>query len=191
MARRAKNSAIVQTVLNPELGFADVLDVRKRSYLIDLAQSGGVVHAADAAKVSRVTIKNWRQNDADFAESETCARQKFVEKLEAEAIRRAVDGVDHGVYYKGCKVGDEKTYSDSLLATLLKGNAPDKYGDLLKIGGGGEPIKVMSLGINLDASEVHDAVDKILLSSATKGTREVGGNNDGQQPGGNGEGGVG
>ena len=50
-----------------------------------------------------------------------------VSLLEDEAYRRAVKGINKGVYYRGEKIAVEKEYSDSLLALLLRANAPDKY----------------------------------------------------------------
>ena len=47
--------------------------------------------------------------------------------LEPEAIRRAVDGVEKAVYYRGAQVGVEREYSDTLLIFLLKGWKADRY----------------------------------------------------------------
>jgi len=174
------------------LAFAAITDTRKRDYLTALSRSGAVVTSSELAGVSREAIWKWRKSDIEFAEAEACAKQKFTELLEIEAKRRAVDGIDKGVYWKGAKIADEKVYSDQMLLTLLRGNCPEKYGDSLRIGGG-EPIKIMSLGINLDSAEVHDAIDKLLLSAATNKVieRTNSSDDDGKQPGGNGSGSVG
>ncbi len=51
-------------------------------------------------------------------------------KLEDEAERRAVEGVEEDVFTPhGKKVGTRRVYSDSLLVRLLKAAAPDKYSD--------------------------------------------------------------
>jgi len=136
-----------------------------------------------------MAVCKWRRDDAIFAEAEECAKQQFVETLEKEAMRRAVDGVTRGIYYKGSHVSDEKAFSDPLLMTLLRGNCPEKYGDAMRISGG-EPIKIMSLGINLDGQEVHDAIDKLLLSAYRQATTETSNDDAGGKSGRNGKGSV-
>ena len=174
---------------NPELGFLEVENPRQRAYLANLAKSNAVMHSCEVAGISKMAVCKWRRDDAIFAEAEECAKQQFVETLEKEAMRRAVDGVTRGIYYQGSHVADEKAFSDPLLMTLLRGNCPEKYGDAMRISGG-EPIKIMSLGINLDSAEVHDAIDKLLLSAAIKTAGENSGDNDGKQSSGNGVGSV-
>lgn len=49
------------------------------------------------------------------------------DRLEQEAIRRAVDGTNKPVFFQGEIVGFEKEYSDTLLVLLLKAHKPDKY----------------------------------------------------------------
>jgi hypothetical protein len=173
---------------NPELGFCEIENPRQRAYLVNLAKSNAVMHSCEIAGISKMAVCKWRRDDAIFAEAEECAKQQFVELLEKEAMRRAVDGVTKGIYYQGSNVADEKVFSDPLLMALLRGNCPEKYSDSLRLSGGGEPIKIMSLGINLDSSEVHDAIDKLLLSAAIKTAGENSGDNDGKQSSGNGEG---
>lgn len=50
-----------------------------------------------------------------------------VSALEDEAHRRAFDGVDEPVFYKGEDCGAVKKYSDTLAIFLLKAHAPEKY----------------------------------------------------------------
>lgn len=61
-----------------------------------------------------------------------------VVSLEAEARRRAMDGVDEPVYHKGEVVGHVRKYSDTLLIFLLKAHRPHKYRDNYKIEHGGQ-----------------------------------------------------
>lgn len=185
--RRNQFAAIVKTPANPELGFVDVEDARQRAYLIDYANSGGVEHASRVAGVSREAIWKWRKSDIQFEAREISAKNMFAERLEREALRRAVDGIEKGVWYKGKRIGDEKEYSDSLLAALLKANIPDKFGDTIKVGGGSEPIKVMTLGLNLDSEETHDIIDKLLLSAYRQATTEISDDDVGRKSGGNGK----
>jgi hypothetical protein len=175
MAGKIQNryAAIVKTPANPELGFVDVEDARQRAYLIDYANNGGVENASRVAGVSREAIWKWRKADPQFEEKELSAKSMFAERLEREALRRAVEGIDKGVWYKGKRIGSEIEYSDSLLAALLKANIPDKFNDMIKVGGSENPIKVMALGLNLDSEETHDIIDKILLSAYRQATTEI------------------
>lgn len=59
------------------------------------------------------------QNPA-FNEAWEFALQEFNGRLEAEAVRRAMKGVEKDIWYKGDIVGSETVYSDSLMNTLLK-----------------------------------------------------------------------
>ena len=49
--------------------------------------------------------------------------------LEAEARRRAVEGVRKPIYCQGEICGTVREYSDTLLFFLLKGAMPEKYRD--------------------------------------------------------------
>jgi hypothetical protein len=88
------------------------------------------VQACRAAKVCVKTVYNWRHadpGDASFLEAFKQAKILAGETLEAEAIRRAHDGVDEPVYQGGRLVGWKRVYSDTLLIFLLKGLMPEKY----------------------------------------------------------------
>lgn len=67
------------------------------------------------------------RDDREWQELWDLAYATFQERIEQEAIRRAVDGVERDVYGRVDKdqdgvVGQETVYSDSLLQTLLKGH---------------------------------------------------------------------
>ena len=55
------------------------------------------------------------------------------DQLEHEAIRRAVDGVDRPVFFKGRQIAMLKEYSDTLLIFMLKGLRPEKYKERYQI----------------------------------------------------------
>ena len=134
-----------------------------------------------------MAVSLWRHSKTglEFVEAEKLAREQFVERLEKEMIRRAVDGVKESIYYKGQKIGDRTVRSDTLLICLAKANSP-KYQEALRIGGGDQPIRVLSMGVNFDAAEVHNAVDELLAAAACKEAGDVGGNGNGRLAGRNG-----
>jgi hypothetical protein len=67
------------------------------------------------------------QEPGDYADRFREAEQEAADVLEAEAVRRAVQGVDEAVYFQGEQVGTRRRYSDLLLIFLLKGMRPDKF----------------------------------------------------------------
>ncbi len=114
----------------------------KKRFLEHYVELCVIGKAAEAAGVCRRTVEKWREQDKQFLADFESAKKSIVEKLEAEAIRRAYAGIDKAVWYKGEECGIEKEYSDTLLIFLLKGAAPEKYRERIEhTGEGGEPIK--------------------------------------------------
>lgn len=99
----------------------------EKAFLAQLRLTGVVTKACDMAKVTRQTVYDRRNNDPEFAKAWDEAREMAADRLEQEAIRRAVDGVNKPVFFQGEIVGFEKEYSDTLLVLLLKAHKPDKY----------------------------------------------------------------
>lgn len=105
-----------------------ISDRRKKLFLDILARTGKVAHSARMAGYSDSShVQRCKRNDPEFAEAWELAIEASMDTLEDEAIRRARDGVDKPVFYKGRVVGHEKQYSDQLTMFLLKGNRPDRY----------------------------------------------------------------
>lgn len=61
------------------------------------------------------------------------ARMQRLRRLESEAMRRALDGVEQPVFHQGEQVGSRKDYSDDLMKMLLKAHDPDTYADRQKV----------------------------------------------------------
>jgi hypothetical protein len=99
-------------------------------FLVALANSGNVRHAAECIKRSPTTCYNHRQRDPAFAAAWDAAMETAMDiVLEPEAFRRAVQGVEKPVYHLGSQVGTVREYSDTLLIFLMKGWRPDRYKD--------------------------------------------------------------
>ena len=92
-----------------------------------LAETGNVTKACEAIDVSRQTAYGWRQDDDVFAADWDRAMQAAVLGMEDEARRRAFDGVEEEVHYKGDYSHTIRKYSDTLAIFLLKAHAPEKY----------------------------------------------------------------
>jgi hypothetical protein len=101
----------------------------KKTFLEAFRQNGNITKSAEIAKVSRNTPANWRDSDPEFAEQYSIAELEAIDSLEAEARRRAVEGVQKPIYHNGKMVDVVREYSDTLLIFLLKGARPDKYRD--------------------------------------------------------------
>lgn len=112
---------------------------RQRVYLEKLAETGLKGHAARHVGVSREIVRIERKRNPAFEELEQEALDFWAEGLEAEAVRRARDGVQVPVYYKGAVAGHVTEFSDRLMEVLLRGRIPEKYGQRLT---GGDNISV-------------------------------------------------
>lgn len=100
-------------------------------FLQTFEQTANITVSAKAAHVSRTTVYHWLEHNGPFALSYHQAEAVANDVLEAEAYRRAVQGVEkkRTIYYKGDPVGEEtvREYSDVLLIFLMKARMPDKY----------------------------------------------------------------
>lgn len=114
---------------------------RKRAFLDELARHGV---AAEAARVASPhsqerhgclsTFRAERARDPEFAADWDAALEAADARLLKEAHRRAVEGVERGVFQKAQRVLDhdgkpatELQYSDRLMELLLKSRFPNEF----------------------------------------------------------------
>lgn len=131
--------------------FDTIPSPQKRAWLTAYALTGVKARASAAAGLDQTTIytDQWRL-DADFTEAMDRARVMSADVLEAEAYRRAVEGVEEPVgWYKGEAGGVVRRYSDVLLIFTLKGLLPDRYR---------ERVDVRGVLAHLDVSQLPDAL---------------------------------
>lgn len=109
----------------------------KKDFLDVFRLHGNISAACRAIGIGRRTVYDWQEQDDIFALGFREAEIESTERLEAEAYRRAHDGVvkTKGVYYLGARIADEEVidYSDTLLIFLLKARNREKYGDHARI----------------------------------------------------------
>lgn len=98
-----------------------------------LAETCQVGRACAAVGISRQTAYRWREEMPEFAEAWDAAKRIGVSALEDEAHRRAFEGVDKPVFYKGDECGSIREYSDLLAVFLLKAHDPSKYRENSKL----------------------------------------------------------
>jgi hypothetical protein len=133
------------------------------AFLAHLAETGILSDAAAAAGVDRSNVFRRRQDDPEFAKQVEEAIDMAADKLEAEARRRALEGVEEPVYQGGQLVGTKTVYSDSLLALLLKGRRKKVFAERVEqTGADGGPIKsqqvVIATGVPGQVPDLDDLV---------------------------------
>ena len=95
-----------------------------KNYLSYLSDGNTKVFSRSRAGLTNGQVEYRRVHNSEFRALEERALEEGVECIEQEAIRRGRDGVTKDVYYKGCIVGSERVFSDSLLLALLKAKDP-------------------------------------------------------------------
>ncbi len=102
-------------------------------FLCLLSETGNVSESARKAGINRQYVYDLRDSDSEFAAAWEKCLERAGEVLLNEARRRAVDGVEEPVFYKGEICGTVLKYSDALLSLLLKATFPDKFQDRSKV----------------------------------------------------------
>ena len=143
---------------------------RKQAFLAALRATGSIRAAARRASPGsrstegpHSTFRMALQRDPEFAAAAQEAMNDALGSLEAEAMRRAVEGYQRPVYQRGELVGYETVYSDNMLLTLLRARAPEAYSDR------------RDLHVTGSVSHVHgvltiDAADLLLLEDGDRDT---------------------
>ena len=99
-----------------------VMSRKKRKVFIKtLALTGKVIAAARAAGYAdSIHLNRMRKDDEEFAKQWEEALDSAGDMVEAEAFRRAIEGILEPVYYKGEICGYRNVYSDQVLHARLK-----------------------------------------------------------------------
>jgi len=103
---------------------------KRKAFLALLATTGNAIKAAQAVGYKDTReLNKYRHQDAEFSREWDEAVNAAADMLEAEAWRRAHDGVDEPQFYKGEICGHVTRYSDTLLVKLLQALRPEKFRD--------------------------------------------------------------
>ena len=92
----------------------------ENAFFAALEKTGVVAWAAKAAGVGRRTVYDHLQADPEFGERWRDALDTAADTLEGELVRRAVEGEQVPVFYKGKVVGHTTRKSDTLLMFAIK-----------------------------------------------------------------------
>ncbi len=117
------------------------------AFLAAFGETGSITKASEAAGVDRREHYRWLKDDASYAERWAEADEELTTRLEAEAVRRAMEGTPEPVIHQGKVVTTVDRYSDRLLELLLKARRPARYRERTTMehtGPGGGPVKVMT-----------------------------------------------
>lgn len=98
---------------------------RKALFLRIFRTTGSRTRACEAAGISWRLAERWAEHDNEFRQNFIAARVEADDRLLTEARRRAVEGNNEGVWYKGELVGFERKYSDGLMQSFLKARFPE------------------------------------------------------------------
>ena len=137
-------------------------EAARATFLDVFSKTANVTLACQAARVDRRTVYKWKdaKNNGGFGAAWAVALETANDMLEAEAYRRAVQGVDEPHFYEGDIVGHVRKYSDVLLIFLMKARMPHKYRETKRLehtGPEGEAIPLATLDeIRRLADQVDD-----------------------------------
>ncbi len=102
---------------------------RKAVFLEVLGTTANVTQACAIAGLACRSVYHWRTHDEGFAQAWTEALERGIDALEDVALRRATEGREEPVFYKGEKCGSVRKPSDALLMFMLKARRPEIYKD--------------------------------------------------------------
>lgn len=106
-------------------------------FLETLAETCNVSKACVAAEISRQTAYRHRNTPAyhAFKDAWDAALEVGGGALEDEAVRRAHEGWEEPIFYKGEQTATVRKFSDTLLIFLLKAHFPKKYRERYEVSG--------------------------------------------------------
>ena len=100
----------------------------KQSAFLEAFRGTGTINgAARKTHIDHGSHYRWLQQDPEYAAAFEEANEDAADELEQEARRRALDGIDEPVYYRGERVGSIRKYSDHLLMLLLMAKRPEQF----------------------------------------------------------------
>jgi len=108
---------------------------KDRKFLDLIAGGSTVFDACSAAGYGYSQLYQYRKSDPAFDAAWDDANEAAIQRMEKEADRRSVDGIEKPIYYQGVKVDTIREYSDTLLMFRLKAKRPELYRDRTDVSG--------------------------------------------------------
>jgi hypothetical protein len=130
---------------------AKFTDRVRGKFLDALRETCNVTKSARACGISRRCAYDHKQADPDFSREWDDAVEEAADKLEEEAWRRGVVGIDKPVTYQGVITDTYKEYSDRMLELLLKAHRPERFKDRREVSTpDGQPLFKVYVGVDDD-----------------------------------------
>ena len=125
---------------------------KKKAFIRAFAITGIVTYSAEAAGIARNTHYDWMAEDKTYKLAVEDAAEQAADRVEAEILRRAIQGIDKPIFYKGKVVKTIKEYSDLLLIFWAKATRPGKFREQydMNIKGG--------LNVKMSVSAIQEAL---------------------------------
>lgn len=108
-------------------GRAPMPKVKVDAFFHHLGRTGSVTVAADRAQLRRSSLYQRRQDDEEFAERWAKALDLGVERLQDNAMNRAMNGTEKPVWRNGRQVGAIRQFDNRLLQ-FLRTLRPEVHG---------------------------------------------------------------
>ena len=159
----------IEPVGSPEeFGFPEKSTLQQREcwrnqerFLAAFRECCRIGDAAEAIGLTRWAVERWGAKDLyGFKKRMAAAEQGYLEKLEAEADRRGVEGIDHPVIHQGKITATYKQYSDNLLMFRMKRLQPeyrDNYSD--KPESGATPVTQIIINLAPRVEKLEQVVE--------------------------------
>ena len=96
-------------------------------FLAELTRTANITRAASVAGVTRTAAYELRSRDPAFDAACVECLESATDRLEQKVRKRAEDGTERGVWYKGERVGAEVETHDILSMFMLKAHRPNVY----------------------------------------------------------------
>lgn len=104
------------------------LDAKKlNSFLHHLGRTGSVTFAAARSGLHRTQLYKHRDRNAAFRKKWEAALNLGIDRLQDDAIRRALHGTERAVFREGKQVGAIRQYDNRLMQFLLRSHRPAIY----------------------------------------------------------------
>jgi hypothetical protein len=155
---------ITAPLVTPRKGWVSLENRRDLwpKYMETLTRTGRLSAAATAVGTTRKTAFLLRQSSQEFSDLCDEALARYQSTLEAEAMRRAVHGVEVPIYHQGVQVGTQRKYSDRLLELALKTKVAD-YREAAK-----SQATQVNVSATAEATQVLGGIDVAKLSPAQR-----------------------
>lgn len=137
-------------------GATKTMAARRADFLKRLRGSLNVTESARRAGIGNSTVYRHRQTNARFRAEWDAALAAAVDDVESNALRRAIEGVEKPVFYRGQQVGSIRVHSDALAMFMLKAKRPEIYARLT----GAAPVPA-EMSADEAKAEVLDRLDRL------------------------------